>query len=244
LLNHLYYLSLLVLAKFCGCSTEVVAIGVDPSRHPLNRLLTRWTLNHWADKISVRDEPSLKALESCGVTAPVTLATDPVFLLKPEEPGEKLDCIAFALAPSRVRSATDFAKALKIIHEATQLPIDLLVLFPEQDAALAREVAKKSSVTDRVRIVREPAQLLSWIPAYKLVVGSRYHALVIAAAAGVPFIGLGPQEKVKSLCTSKNSPYTNTDVDFNPDYLLHQILDVMASNHQFQSPVKSSILST
>ncbi len=49
--NHFYYLSLVILAKLFGCSTEVIALGVDPISKPANRFWTRFALNHWVDAL-------------------------------------------------------------------------------------------------------------------------------------------------------------------------------------------------
>ena len=97
--NHLYYLSLVFAAKLFGCSTEVKAIGVDPLRRPINRFWTRLVLNHWADLVSVRDEPSRQALIDAGVHPSIGLEADPVFELKMPQGSAQGKGLALALSP-------------------------------------------------------------------------------------------------------------------------------------------------
>ncbi len=243
--NHLYYLSLVVLAKLLGCRTEIKAIGVDPVQHFSNRFWTRWVLNHWADVVSVRDEESRRALLHCRVELPIAISQDPVFFLQPDPiASSRNNLIACALSPSTVRSAVEIAAILQQLHERTQTPMDLLVLFPKEDETLARSIASHCAAVERIRIVREPAELLAWIASYRLVIGTRFHALVVAATSHVPFIGWGPQSKVASLCQARNMPYTNTDQHWNRDHLLDQILSALPPAETYQSASKSDILAT
>jgi polysaccharide pyruvyl transferase WcaK-like protein len=79
---------------------------------------------------------------------------------------------------------------------------------------------------------------LSWVPMYSLVVASRFHALVLAAACDIPFVGWGTQKKVESFCRLKHMSYTNTARNWDEETLLTQIAD------RYQTRNKSVILAT
>ena len=211
--NHFYYLSLLVLAKIFGCRTEAVALGVDPIQKPFNRFWTRFVLNHWTDALSVRDELSRQALIDAGVSYPIEIQTDPVFDLKMEPSNQTPHGIALVLSlwkgrPQWVQEATALCDELT---RRLRVPIDLIVLFPEEDAALAQAVARDAAGIRSVRLWDSPEDLLSWMTQYELVVSMRFHALVLASLSCTPFVGWGTQKKVASLCRKLEMPYWNSD---------------------------------
>ncbi len=230
-LNHLYYLSLLVIAKLFGCTTEVRAIGVDPIGRPFNRFWTRWVFHHWTDEISVRDEESRQALEDAGVERAISVQADPVSELAVDRSSQTTDRIAIALSPSL--SAADrvheVAGLCNRISERLQCAIDFLVFFPAEDEAMARHIAGETSAANQVRVWQNPRDLLSWVPSYSLVVGSRFHALVLAAACEIPFVGWGEQKKVENFCRTRHMPYANTARGWEEESLLSQIADLYLS---------------
>jgi len=223
--NHLYYLSLFVVAKLFGCRTEVMAIGVDPIWRPFNRFWTRWVFHHWTDDLSVRDEESRRALAACGVQRAISIEADPVSELKVERSSHPTERIAIALSPSLADTdrVHDVAALCNRITEQLSCAIDFLVFFPAEDVAMAHHIAGETSAANRVRVWSDPRDLLSWIPEYSCVVATRFHALVLAAASGVPFIGWGEQKKVESFCYTHHKPYTNTARQWDEETLLAQI---------------------
>lgn len=207
--NHLYYLSLLLVAKLFGCRTEVWALGVDPVKQPWNRFLTSFILNHFADRVSVRDHTSHNALLNAGVSFPIERRADPVFALRTIPPSHAPEGIALAVAPRRghpewSRTVAEFCNHLA---RRTNAPIDLLVFFPAEDEAFARTVAEYSDSIRRVRVWLDPRDLLFWVPTYRLVAGTRFHALLLAALSRRPFIGWGNQAKVQALCQQHARPF-------------------------------------
>ncbi len=236
--NHLYYLSLIVMARVCGCKTEMNAMGIDPVRNPWNRFLTRHVLNVWVTEISVRDQESKQVLVDLGVVQPIRVVPDPVLAL-PVAAHATESRIALAL------SGREITRLPEIIQFAASLPapVDLLVLFPAQDASLANALAGQVKGIRQIRTISRPQELLKWIGDYSLVIGSRFHALVLAAAAGIPFMGWGNQKKVENLCREKNMPYLNTDLQWD-HASLRAALKRAYPPVQFKSINKSDILAT
>jgi len=238
--NHFYYLSLLLAAKLFRCRTEVIALGVDPMANPLNRVWTRWVLNVAADDVSVRDDPSRKALVNVGVTIPISLRPDPVFDLNVEPPLFAPSGIALALSESRCYPdwSSKIISLCERLNKELHVPLDLLVFFPEEDESLARDIAAHCPAIRQVRISTNPIDLLAWMPQYQLVAATRFHALVLAARSNVSFIGWGSQNKVSSLCKEREMPYINTEEkwDENDEFRL--------LTSMYQSRNKSVILET
>ena len=236
--NYLYYLSLLVIAKVFGCRTEVVAIGVDPITRPWNRFWTRLVLQLWTDRISVRDEGSRQALQAAGLRAEIQITRDPVFELETVAPSIPRNGIGLAVSVLRSEPqwANQIAELCDRLADGGSPPIDLLVLFPEEDEAFAFEVARLSSAVRNVRVWKTPEDILSWIPQYQVIAGTRFHALVLAAASQVPFTGWGDQRKVISLCEQFHRPFWTPPETWNSEEqcrIIHALCE---------SPDKSVIL--
>jgi polysaccharide pyruvyl transferase WcaK-like protein len=226
-------------AKLFGTYTEVKAIGVDPLRRPANRFWTRFVLNHWADLISVRDEPSRQALVDAGVHPSIGLEADPVFELKAPQGMAQGKGIALALSPwpGHPEWDRDVAQLCDRLAENGCSPIDLLVFFPEQDEEFCNTVASFSYAVRLVRQWKKPQDLLSWVPEYQMVIGTRFHALVLAATNQIPFVGWGKQKKIISLCQTYNRPSWNPDDE---EWLLAKHVKQILALYQSRS--KSVIL--
>ncbi len=238
--NHLYYLALLVVAKLFGCRTEVIAIGVDPIERSFNRFWTRWVLHHWTDDISVRDEESRQALEDAGVERAIAVQPDPVSELAVDRSIPRTNRIAVALSPAVAGTGRihEVAGLCNRITERWGCAIDFLVFFPPEDEAMTRHIAGETSAANEVRVWQNPRDFLSWLPAYSLVVASRFHALVLAAACDIPFVGFGGQKKVENFCRAHHMPYANTARSWDEEPLLSSIAGL------YQSRNKSVILAT
>lgn len=223
-LNHIYYLSLVILAKLLGARTEVRAIGVDPVQRQFNRWLTSIVFNHFVDYVSVRDTDSQRSLETTGVRRPVLRTADPVFQLTIEKRKSE-DCMAFAISPWARRPGWDQDLALFFKRLVTHLhvSIDILAFYPAEDEDLAQRVAQLAGMNVRYRSWSKPEELLTFISDYALVVGMRYHALALAALAEKPFIGWGYQRKVRSLCREFGQPLWTFERGWESDAVYRQI---------------------
>jgi polysaccharide pyruvyl transferase CsaB len=223
--NHAFYLLMVVVAKLCGCRTEIRAIGVDPVESRLNRWWARLVLNNAVDHISVRDTDSQRALETIGVVRAIFRTSDPIFQLTIPITTKERDRLAFAVCPWAGRPGWEHDLALLADRLVDQLgvTIDFLVFYPAEDEALCQKAAQEAHHGIRVRRWNEPEDLLSWIGEYQLVVGMRYHALALAALAEKPFIGWGFQKKVRALCRDFGQPIWSFERGWEADAVFRQI---------------------
>jgi polysaccharide pyruvyl transferase CsaB len=226
--NYFYYLFQVVLAKCLGCRTEIHAIGVDPMGNALHRSLTRWVCNFFVNRISVRDHESQRVLEVSGVWLPVLRMADPVFRLRlPPPTNAEPGGIAFVLAPWPQRLGWDHDLALLMDRVIEQLgtPIEMPIFFPEKDERFCRRVASLTNDRISLRTWQRPEDLLALMPRYELIIGMRYHALVLAALAGKPFIGWGFQHKVRSLCSELGQPIWSFERGWDAEAVFRQITE-------------------
>jgi polysaccharide pyruvyl transferase CsaB len=226
--NHLYYLTLLLLAKICGCRTETLGLGVDPVRYALNRWLTGWVFNHVVDRIVVRDKGSMRVLRSCVVDRTIECHPDLVFDLSiAERISENSTRVAIAVSDWSAQPGwdQDLAVFCQALQDRLGAEIDLIPFFPNEDAALATAVANQTRATLRVRNWSKPEDLTVWTAEYGLVIGMRFHALVLASKAKVPFIGWGQQPKVRQFCVDQGAPFWDFDRGWNLESVLRQIED-------------------
>jgi polysaccharide pyruvyl transferase WcaK-like protein len=107
-----------------------------------------------------------------------------------------------------------------------------LAFFPLQDEKCARDIAERAAFAPHVRVWKAPEDLLSWIPEYDVVIGTRFHALVLAAMSKVPFIGWGNQNKVAALCREHGKPYANTESVWNVQDQLNLISSLYQSKNK------------
>lgn len=227
-LNHLYYLSLVIAAKFLGAKTETVGLGIDPVRGVFNRWLTGRVFNYWLDRIQVRDKASMRVLRAAGVDRTIDVQPDLVTDLPIVSSKSDASRIAFALAPWRGRTGWDQDLALfcQELIQKLNAPIDLIPFFPEQDTPLAEKVIAQVRGELGLRVWGKPEDLLSWIPEYGMVIGMRFHALVLAAKAEVAYIGWGNQCKVRQFCVDNTQPFWDFDRGWNLESVLRQAVDV------------------
>ncbi len=201
-----YYLGVVRLAQMLGKKTMFIAQGVGPLTLPRSRRLVAAVANK-LDAITVRDPDSARLLSEIGVSRPpVEVTADPALLLSRPP------------APNSGGAGSGFGVALRPWHGQEQLGVQtaaacfpglhgqtprLLPMQPGSDTAIAVQFAGEWA---RLQESAAPAPLasppndldalLSIIAGCDMMVGMRLHALILAAAAGVPSVALAYDPKV------------------------------------------------
>ncbi len=214
----LYYLGTLRLAQLAGCPTMIWSQGIGPLIRPKARNWTASVLRR-CHAITVRDAESAELLAEIGVTgkgAPeVKVAADPVFALDPQ-PSPRVA----ALTAGKSSGKTVVAVALRdwpgaaalvdpIVEALGRLPESVAVqawpLQPERDLALAEALASRLPRTTVVRESLTPGEWMALAGEAEVVIAMRLHALIFAAARGVPVLGISYDPKVDSLLSRLKS---------------------------------------
>lgn len=212
-----YYLWVVRLAYAHRVPVMFYAQGMGPFRRPLSRALVRIVANR-ADYITVRDEPSLRLLNTLGVKRPpIEQTADPAFALSPaasdavdalfqaENLPKDEPMIGVALRPwggSGESPLDSYAQLLLNLHRRTGQRVVLLPMHSADDVVFSETVAsltKEPAAFPVVRGVYPPAVLLGLVARMQAVVAMRLHTLIFAARSGVPPFALSYDPKVENL---------------------------------------------
>lgn len=183
-----------------------IGLGADPLRRRLSRLLLRLALGR--STVVVRDERSVAAMADAGVTASIDL--DLAWELPTPPSGARSGIVVAigplpgegALLPGRRRLEAEDAgpvvEALRSLASRVPGPIRFVSFRGERDETVARTLAAELvgaevvPASDAVVALRDAA----------VVVTSRYHAALLAVAAGIPVFADIRQGKLAALAAT------------------------------------------
>lgn len=188
-----YYLAVIRLARVLGKPAVVFGQSVGPLS-PRGRAWVRYALR--GVYVAVRDRPSRDLLTELGIDAYLT-ADAALALTTPERrrpaagPERTVAIVPRAGFPDHTLALGELARNLA----ADGWRVRAVALHPSQDASEAAAVQSAANhdppmVPEHYRAAMEAVQ------ACDLVVSTRLHALVFAAAAGIPHVGLVYDPKV------------------------------------------------
>jgi polysaccharide pyruvyl transferase WcaK-like protein len=229
-------LALLLSARARARPRAIVGVTVDPLRTPVSRRLARG-LVRWSDLLVLRDDESAQALAATGAATPFRVGADPAWtVVAPShaQPGANGDGsggagrrIVVALGPP---VAGDRALGLLAEGLARVLRAGVeVVLQPWRtrgdgaDTVLARYLADR--LDPAPPISRPPADLRAvrdGLNGSGLVIPLRYHALIAAAAAGVPSLALEDRPEIVGLARRLGQPVAS--LGLSPDQLAQAIM--------------------
>ncbi len=212
-----FYLFTLAAAKRLGCRVMMYGCGIGPIQSPQNRRRAGRIINRNVDAITLRDCASLDELASLGVDRPrIQVAADPAVSL-PAAPAEEAEAVLeqAGLRPREgqrylgvtVRPWPGFEDKLSVFAQAIDYAYEKHGLLPvflpiegRLDVAAAKQVA--------ARLQKAPAAVLPPCASSELAIAlsarmdvalsMRLHALIFAAARGVPLVGVVYDPKVSA----------------------------------------------
>ena len=205
-----YYLGVVRLAQMLGKKTMFAAQGIGPLKLARSRRLVRSVANR-LNAITVRDPDSAQLLTEIGVTRPpIEVTGDPALLLEAPAPtAASTGAFGVALRPwpgqdSLPDLVADACRTVLGGHRALLLPMQ-----PGPDRPVAEQFIRswRQGLGGQNRDTlctpeRGLDPLLANIAGCELIVGMRLHALILAAAAGVPSVALSYDPKVAAFMRS------------------------------------------
>lgn len=198
-----YYLGVLRLARLLGKRPVVFNQSIGPLSDSGGVQVARALRGL---RVIVRDRRSLETLAGLGIEG--MLGGDPALLLRPGE-GILRNEKTVVLAPrGDVPDATELLQALVRDLKAQGRRTVALSFYPYEDDAAAHSLG-----ADEVVSTQQPQVALDTVAAAGAVAGVRLHALILAAAAGTPFVGLSYDPKVSGFCADAGAVSVPTDVD-------------------------------
>jgi polysaccharide pyruvyl transferase CsaB len=198
-----YYAGVMGLARLARRPYVVHAQGLGPIEWRLNRTLTAMALRG-AAHVSLRDSESIGLARELGVRRAIDLVPDPAIALRPErgEPGHivvavrawggRLDHLLPIREAIQVLSAEHRILALPMHEPMDREPSEIVV----DGIPGAAVVPPETSLHERLALIGSAS----------LVIGMRLHALVLAAAAGVPGVAISYDPKVDAFASRVGMP--------------------------------------
>lgn len=200
-----YYLILISLARFCGARILLPGQGLGPWGNSgwLTELVNSWLASELsaADYLSVRDRESSEiCLALTGREAP-HVASDLVFLnenIRRSTPGTGKERLRlFAVLRSSVKDADRIATDLIKMHEELEnLDLFPVAMQPDEDEKVWRSAGWQGEV---INGSNNPEAMFERAD---VVVSMRLHGCIIAAASGIPWIGIAYDPKVTAFAAS------------------------------------------
>ena len=205
-----YYLGVVKMAQMLGKKTMFIAQGIGPLNLSRSRKIVAAVANKM-DAVTVRDPASAVLLREIGVThPPIEVTADPALLLSPSGSplhlnggGGRGASFGVALRPWHGQGEIGAQVADACFQSLSRQKPLLLPMQTTSDRPVAEQFAEKwllsegapndaalCSTTDGL------PPLLSIIAGCDMMVGMRLHALILAAAAGVPSVALSYDPKV------------------------------------------------
>ena len=191
-----YYTGVTQLAAVLGRPYVIHAQGLGPIRRSANRALAGRALRN-AAAVSLRDPASEELARALGVERPIEVVPDPALALQPTpiiRPGAAPIVIAvrdWPAAPPFLEPIHAALAELSAEHPVIALPMQ----EPDDRGPSLAAIAgtEHASVIDATTGLGTRAGILAGAG---LVIGMRLHALILAAAAGVPAVALSYDPKV------------------------------------------------
>jgi len=211
----IYYLSVILIAKFLKKKVYVYANGIGPIDRKLNRLLTKFVLNK-VDYITLRDELSRRFVKNLGVkNENIEVTSDPVFTLdsaSEKRIDEILKIEGIEISDNTIGFCLRDYKNDESLKKKFAVEIDSLIdkgldvlLVPfhmPRDNVYSEEIAKYSKHKDKLMQIKNTysaGELMGIFKRIKLLCAMRLHSLVYAANVILPMVGIIYDPKVEAM---------------------------------------------
>lgn len=209
-ISPLYYAGLMGLAQQMNLKTIAWAQGIGPLKRELTRRVAQQAFTG-CTALSVRDQASAEILANWQI--PFIMAPDPVWALdsKPVKGLWDLPAPRVAvnlrshptLTPQRLANLTD---ALISFQKATQTCILLVPFQASQDLSIAQAIAAQLKGPHQIFQLEDPRELKGLFQGVEMIIGMRYHSLIMAAAHECRCFALSYDPKVSQLMAQLNLP--------------------------------------
>jgi len=225
---------------------HLIGIGVeDPAFQGKNSFsagdeLTRWRdLCGRFDRVTVRGPRSAALLDAVGVRAEVV--GDPALLHEPATPvvpQDKLLAVNLGFGDDLWghdhERVVDAVAGLARGVVADGWSVRFLVINPK-DRQFAEEALRRAAVAGEIRLATTVPDYFAAVGDCTVLVAERLHALVLAAAAGVPMCGLEYQPKCADFLASVGSAEWSVRTDRVTPEILREHVDTLARQRATES---------
>jgi polysaccharide pyruvyl transferase WcaK-like protein len=224
-------LALTTAARLLGRRVALLGVGAGRLDDPGARLLARLLVRS-ADLLVLRDEESAATLGAIGAPTPFRVGADAAWPLvgapQPDAGAARRDgaiVVAVGRHGGEAALAGRLAEALALVAAVRPAPLvrvqpwqvgdtgeDTTGLDDESHAHLLATALRRRGLA--AEVVPPPATLLDardLVAGARLVIATRFHATVAAAAAGVPFLAVAHEQKLAGLARRLGQPAVAAD---------------------------------
>jgi polysaccharide pyruvyl transferase CsaB len=213
--NIVYYTSLMRFARLSRKPVAVYAQGIGPLLRPLSQKLTRAAVQN-ARVVTVRDEDSKSLLQRIGVRRNIEVTADPVWNLTPASNevtstrNGKHQTFALSLRPwpsyefDPARSAT-IRNGLRVLKQESGAHLRFVPMQASSDSPIGELLREGSDETVKTTDVH-PRVIMATCGNCNVMIAMRLHALIFAAAQGVPCVAVNYDPKVEALAKLIGAP--------------------------------------
>ncbi len=230
--NYLITLIFLApLAKLLRCKMICFNCGIGPFPSRISRIFARWVING-CDVVMMRDPKSKHLAEELGVTRPIRITGDSAFINPVSDRARALEvCRAENMAgdipklginvtsyldmwlnpDERLSRGADLlqviAEGLKMAEASMEGPVQKVVFCTQpMDLQVSSRLSDLlgAALVDNTRYLSHDIQAV--MRECSLLVGMRFHSLILATAVQVPVVGLIYAPKVRDLMQLLETP--------------------------------------
>lgn len=256
------------LARLTGARFAILSVGAGPLQGRLARYFIRAAVEH-AEYISLREESAIEVLRAAGVTRHLPLCPDmglalpiPDAAMRPARPpGSSVVVGLNAMAHAHpdywgrgdlVRYERYRDKLLHVVNGLLEdgATVRLFSSHAMADAVIADDLiaavrANRPHMVDRLEHHRptEVDQLVEFVGDCDVVIGTRYHSVVLPMLMGVPTIGVAYHPKtVGVMAMAQQSEFCFPDIDaFEAERLLECTCRVIRDSGTVRASLAANI---
>jgi len=256
------WLEILRLCKKLHVKTALCAVGVENIRYPRSKTVLKQVLDK-VDFITVRDEDSKNLLKEIGIENNIDVISDPAILLtegKTRKLAEKKNdrlvrvivCVRhwfdqgfFIADPAKNENlANALSRTLDFLVDNYNVRIDFIPMRTvsyDDDREMAKEIVKYMKNKNKAALhlystSTSVDEFTREVDRCTLVIGMRLHSLILAAASGVPIIGLEYMPKVKAFMASIGmQEFSHNLENLTASTLIHSIKKILGNYENYSS---------
>jgi polysaccharide pyruvyl transferase WcaK-like protein len=259
--NYLITLVFLVpLARLLGCKMVCYSTGIGPFQNKISRLFAKWTIQG-CDLVMMRERDSEKLTKDIGVTKPVELTGDAAFInpvsddkvavsimrdlgLDPEKPAMAINATAYLDTWLNLNERLSDPKGLlkTIAAGVTQAQAQvsepfqpLIVCTHPMDEATCRELAEMCGAKVLTNSTYLSHDIQAVIRKCGILVGMRFHSIVLASSVETPVVGLIYAPKVRGyLKLLQCEEFSLELASLTPQYLAQKLTEAWNARKELQ----------
>jgi polysaccharide pyruvyl transferase CsaB len=239
-------LALMAAARAMGKPRAMIGVGADSLSAPVARRLAREIVRH-ADLTILRDEESARCLAEAGVPPPFRIGADPVWTLLDKPPRSPRDARAVVVALSWLAGGSELdALLVTALRAVTKAGVPVHVQPWQVNGGRQDDLERARSLVGRLGpnagLIPAPGSLTDareLFGRYRAVVGLRFHSLVAAASAEVPFVAIADEPRLAAIARRMRQADVSSRDD--PGRLAAAVLDAIDGPTPSQAAVRAEI---